>query len=78
MYFFLAQTVLLNNNVTHNVKPHTSRELRRVEAYPRLWARRGVTLCSVQGVTLCKKNAEELRMFLNPDRDAMEAREYVW
>ena len=71
----LTQIVPKDEKVTHRVKPHATRDLRpstRVE--PLLRTRRGVTLGSAQGVTLCKKKAEL--------RGAMGSKgrflEYVW
>ena len=58
--YFLAHTVLRDKKVTHNVTPHATRESRAStrRQYPLLWARRSATLCSAQGVTLCRKKVE--------------------
>ena len=55
-----------------NLTPPDSRELRRGRGPSIFLARRGVTLCRAQGVTLCKK--ERSWTLLEADRDPLEAR----
>ena len=50
--YFFSQMVHWDKNVTHSVKPFASKESKASTRgeYLLLWARRGVTLCSAQGV----------------------------
>ena len=60
----LAQVVPQDKKVPHNVTPYAIRESRASrEECPQLGARRGMTLCSAQGINHCKKKAA-LQTFL--------------